>query len=193
MRCRQRPLTGVSLYVRPEPGNAAEVSLIAQSLERLRELSGPGGLLILDSACGRPKTLCEIARAELRFIVPLRAQTGFRERFLADVGPGGLRAVRYLSAREQRGLSAQQRTKYRGTVRELGGDRPRDRRNASFPSRVYPLLKEHREVAAARERALTQAEEQLQRVRNGLGGRYYKTASRSRRASPGSSARTSRG
>ena len=34
---------GVSLYVRPEPGNAAEVSLIAQSLERLRELSGPGG------------------------------------------------------------------------------------------------------------------------------------------------------
>ena len=27
---------GVSLYVRPEPGNAAEVSLIAQSLERLR-------------------------------------------------------------------------------------------------------------------------------------------------------------
>jgi hypothetical protein len=32
---------GVSLYVRPEPGNAAEVSLIAQSLEGLRELSGP--------------------------------------------------------------------------------------------------------------------------------------------------------
>ena len=71
---------GVSLYVRPEPGNAAEVSLIAQSLERLRDLSGPGGLLILDSACGHSKTLCEIARADLRFIVPLRAQTGFRER-----------------------------------------------------------------------------------------------------------------
>jgi Glycosyl hydrolase catalytic core len=33
------------------------VSLIAQSLERLRELCGPGGLLILDSACGHPKTL----------------------------------------------------------------------------------------------------------------------------------------
>jgi hypothetical protein len=65
----------VSLYVRPEPGNAAEVSLIAQSLERLRELSGPGGLLILDSACGHPKTLCEIARAGLQFIAPLRART----------------------------------------------------------------------------------------------------------------------
>ena len=34
---------------------------------------------------------------------------------------------------------------------------------------------EHRETATARERALTKAEEQLQRVRNGLGGRYYKT------------------
>jgi transposase len=34
---------------------------------------------------------------------------------------------------------------------------------------------EQREVAAARERALTKAETQLQRVKNGLGGRYYKT------------------
>ncbi len=34
---------------------------------------------------------------------------------------------------------------------------------------------EHRETAAARERALTKAEQQLQRVKNGLGGRYYKT------------------
>ena len=34
---------------------------------------------------------------------------------------------------------------------------------------------EQREIAAARERALTKAEEQLQRVNNGLGGRYYKT------------------
>ena len=43
---------GVSLYVRPEAGNAAEVTLIGQSLERLRALTGPNGLLILDAACG---------------------------------------------------------------------------------------------------------------------------------------------
>src|SRR5580658_4280589 len=82
---------GVSLYVRPEPGNAAEVSLIAQSLERLRDLAGSGGLLILDSACGQPKTLCQIARSDLRFVVPLRVQSGFRERFLAEVGNDALR------------------------------------------------------------------------------------------------------
>src|SRR5215213_2795195 len=93
---------GVSLYVRPQPGNAAEVTLIADSLERLGELAGRGGLLILDAACGQPKTLCQIARAELRCIAPLRVQTGFRERFLADVGHGGLGALRYVSQREQR-------------------------------------------------------------------------------------------
>src|SRR5205814_9499368 len=34
---------------------------------------------------------------------------------------------------------------------------------------------EQEQVAAARERALAKAEEELQRVHNGLGGRYYKT------------------
>jgi hypothetical protein len=165
---------GVSLYVRPEPGNAAEVSLIAQSLERLGEISGPGGLLILDSACGHPKTLCEIARAGLRFIVPLRAPTGFRERFLTDVGRDGLKALRYVSAREQQ-LPAQLRTKYRGALRDWDVTDPETGEIRRFAVAYIHSSEEHRETAAARERALTKAEEQLQRVKNGLGGRYYKT------------------
>jgi hypothetical protein len=165
---------GVSLYVRPEPGNAAEVSLIAQSLERLRELSGPGGMLILDSACGHPKTLCEIARADLRFIVALRAQTGFRERFLADVGPDGLTALRYVSAREQQ-LPAQQRTTYRGALRDWEVTDPETGEIRRWRVAYIHSSEEQREIAAARERALSKAEEQLQRVHNGLGGRYYKT------------------
>jgi hypothetical protein len=165
---------GVSLYVRPEPGNAAEVSLIAQSLERLRDLSGPGGLVILDSACGHPKTLGEIARAGLQFIVPLRAQTGFRERFLADVGTSSLRALRYVSAREK-DLPPQQRTQYRGALREWELTDPETAETHRFRVAYIHSSEEHREVAAARERALTKAEEQLQRVKNGLGGRYYKT------------------
>jgi Domain of unknown function (DUF4277)/Transposase DDE domain len=165
---------GVSLYVRPEPGNAAEVSLIAQSLERLRELSGPGGLLILDSACGHPKTLCQIARAGLRFIVPLRATTGFRERFLSDVGPDSLAAVRYVSQREQ-GIAPALRTKYRGALRDWEVSDPETGETRRFRVAYIHSSEEHRETAAARERALTKAEEQLQRVKNGLGGRYYKT------------------
>jgi hypothetical protein len=165
---------GVSLYVRPEPGNAAEVSLIAHSLERLRDLSGPGGMVILDSACGHPKTLCEIARAGLRFIVPLRAQTGFRERFLTDVGPDGLRAVRYVSQREQN-LPAELRTRYRGALRDWELTDPETDKTHRFRVAYIHSSEEHRETAAARERALTKAEEQLQRVKNGLGGRHYKT------------------
>ena len=165
---------GVSLYVRPEPGNAAEVSLIAQSLERLRELSGPGGRLILDSACGHPKTLCEIARAELQFVVPLRVQSGFRERFLADVGHDRLRALRYVSQRE-RPLPPRLRTNYRGALRDWEVTDPETGQTRRFRVAYIHSSEEQRETAAARERALTKAEEQLQRVRNGLGGRYYKT------------------
>jgi hypothetical protein len=165
---------GVSLYVRPEPGNAAEVSLIGQSLERLHELAGPGGLLVLDSACGHPKTVCQIARARLRFIVPLRVQTGFRERFLADVGHDALRPLRYVSQREQ-GLPAQLRTNYRGAPRDWEVKDPEAGETHGFRVAYIHSSEEQREIASARERALTKAEEQLQRVRNGLGGPHYKT------------------
>jgi Domain of unknown function (DUF4277)/Transposase DDE domain len=165
---------GVSLYVRPQPGNAAEVSLIAQSLERLRDLSGPGGMVILDSACGHPKTLCEIARAELSFIVPLRAQTGFRERFLTDVGRENLTALRYVSQREQ-AIAPELRTRYRGALREWEVTDPETDETRRFRVAYIHSSEQHRETAAGRERALSKAEEQLQRVKNGLGGRYYKT------------------
>src|SRR5450755_2025846 len=165
---------GVSLYVRPEPGNAAEVSLVAQSLERLRDLSGRGGMLILDSACGHPKTLCEIARADLRFIVPLRAQTGFRERFLADVGADGLAAIRYVSQREQ-DIAPELRTRYHGALTDWEVTDPETAETRRFRVAYIHSSEEHREIAAARERALSKAEEQLQRIHNGLGGRYYKT------------------
>jgi hypothetical protein len=165
---------GVSLYVRPEPGNAAEVSLIAQSLERLRELAGPGGLLILDSACGQPKTLCQIARAGLTFIAALRVQTGFRERFLADVGPARLTPLRYVSQREKR-LPAELRTRYRGALRDWEVEDPKTGERHLFRVAYIHSSEEQRETVRARERALNKAEAALERIRNGLGGRYYKT------------------
>jgi transposase len=165
---------GVSLYVRPEPGNAAEVSLIGQSLERLRELAGPGGLLIVDGACGHPKTLCQIARAQLQFIAPLRVQSGFRERFLADVGHDALRALRYVSERERR-LPAKLRAKYRGALRDWELEDPQTGEIHRFRVAYIHSSEEQRQVAQARERALTKAEEQLQHNKNGLGGPHYKT------------------
>lgn len=164
---------GVSVYVRPDPGNAAEVALIGASLERLKNLTSPG-LIIADAACGYPKTLCEIARSGLRFIVALRAQTGFRERYLTDVGPTALRALHYVAERQQ-SMPADQRTRYRGALRDWQITDPQTNKPVALRVAYIHSSQEAREVAAARERALTKAEDALARVQRGLGGRYYKT------------------
>lgn len=164
---------GVSLYVRPDPGNAAEVALIGASLERLKELASPG-LVICDAACGWPKTLCEIARSGLRFIVPLRASTGFRERFLTEVGADGLRALNYVAER-QRDVTPEQRTRYRGALRDWQITDSETGQPLALRVAYIHSSEEAREVAAARERALSKAEAALTRVQHGLGGRHYKT------------------
>jgi hypothetical protein len=164
---------GVSLYVRPDPGNAAEVALIGASLERLKALASPG-LVICDAACGYPKTLAQIARSGLRFIVPLRASTGFRERYLTDDGPGALSPLGYIAER-QRDLPAERRTRYRGALRGWEIVDPETGQPLRLRVAYIHSSEEAREVAAARERALTKAEDALARVQRGLGGRYYKT------------------
>ena len=165
---------GVSVYWRPDPGNTSELSLVGRSLERLAKLSGPAGVLVCDSACGHPKTLARIQDAGLRFVVPLRASTGFQQKFTAEIGHETLRPLRYLAAREQH-LPAQQRTQYRGCLSNWTLICPEDARE--LPVRVAWIhsSQEGREVAAARERALAKAESELERVQRGLGGRYYPT------------------
>jgi len=164
---------GVSLYVRPDPGNAAEVALIGASLERLQQIAGPG-LVICDAACGYPKTLAQIARCGLRFIAPLRASTGFRERYLEHVGPGALRPLGYVAER-QREVPKALRTRYRGALRDWPITDPQTGAPLALRVAYIHSSEEAREVAAARERALQKAEDALARVKRGLGGRYYKT------------------
>jgi hypothetical protein len=164
---------GVSVYLRPDPGDAAEVALIGASLERLRALAGPG-LVVCDAACGFPKTICRLAAAGMRFIVPLRVATGFRERFLADVGHERLRPLRYIAERETR-LAPARRTRYRGALTDWRLTDPATGAPVALRVAYIHSSEEAREVAAARERALLRAEAALERVGRGLGGRYYKT------------------
>jgi len=93
---------GVSLYLRPDPGNCSELALVGASLERLLKFARPGMLMVCDSALGQPKSLCEIDRAGLRFIVPLKTSTGFQARYLQEVGPAALRSIRHVAERERR-------------------------------------------------------------------------------------------
>jgi hypothetical protein len=164
---------GVSVYVRPDPGDAAEVALIGASLERLRALAGPG-LVVCDAACGHAKTICQLAASGLRFIVPLRVATGFRGRFLADVGHERLRPLRYVAEREH-GLPPARRTRYRGALVDWKLSDPETGEPVCLRVAFIWSSEEAREVAAARARALARAEAALERVQRGLGGRHYKT------------------
>lgn len=165
---------GVPLYVRPEPGNAAELVVVGAALERLAALLPPGLLVCADSALGYPKTLCAAERAGLFFVVPLRADSSFRERFQKDVGHRALRSIAYV-ARRERDRAPSERTRYRGALREwtvTDGETGTERR---FRVAYIWSSEEEASVRAARERALASAEESLARVRRGL-GTSYKTA-----------------
>lgn len=165
---------GIPLYVRPHPGNAAELTCIGMALERLATLLGPGVLICADSALGHFKNLCAAHRAGLSFVVPLRASTGFTATFLEQIGARALRPLRYVSAR-QRNRPASQRARYRGTIRPLAVTDPETGEQRLFRVAYVWSSEEASSVAGARERALNKAEEELAKLRRGLGGRYYKT------------------
>lgn len=165
---------GVPLYVRPHPGEAAELSCIGAALDRLAKLLGPGLVVCADSALGHVKNLCSADRAGLRFIVPLRAATGFAVRFLEEVGRVGLQPLSYVSRRD-RARSAEERPKYRGALRPWSVTDPETGRTREFRVLYVWSSEEADSVATGRERALAKAENDLARIGRGLGGRYYKT------------------
>lgn len=165
---------GLPLYVRPHPGDAAELSCIGMALERLAQLLPPGLLVCADSALGHVKNLCAADRAGLRFVVPLRDASGFAERFLAEVGHQGLHRLDYRSRRE-RHLPAARRTRYRGALRPFRVTDPDTGQPTTFRVAYIWSSEEARSVADGRQRALVKAEAALGKVQRGLGGRYYRT------------------
>jgi hypothetical protein len=165
---------GVPLYVRPERGNAAELSAIGAAMERLAALLPPGLLVCADSALGHVKSLCEADRAGLRFVVPLRADSDFARRWTDDVGPEGMRPVRHASRREAR-LPASERTRYLGALRPFEVTDPATGATRHWRVAYIWSSEEQRSVAEARDRALAKAEAALERVARGLGGAHYPT------------------
>lgn len=165
----------VSLYFRPHKGSTAEVTALAEALERLRSLLPPGLVVVADSAFGHLGSLCAADRAGASFIVPLRADTGWAERFEADVG--GLERlvdIDHVAERERR-LPPERRTRWRGLTAPFPVTDPVTGARHELHVAYIWSSEEARSVAEARERALTKAEQALARVRNGLGGPHYRT------------------
>jgi transposase len=166
---------GIPLYVRPHPGSSAELTCIGEALGRLAGLLGRGLLVCADSAMGHVKNLCAADRAGLRFIVPLRADTGFAERFLAEAGHEALLPLRYVSQRDRR-LPSRRRPRYRGTIRPWTVKDPETRQDRPFRVVYVWSSEEAQSVADARERALVKAEGQLAQLRRAI-ARTNKAAS----------------
>ena len=165
---------GIPLYVRPHPGDTAELACIGAALERLAQLLPPGLLVCADSVLGHVKNLCAADRAGLRFVVPLRDASGVGERFLAEVGHQGLHRLDYVADR-QRHLEAARRTRYRGALRPFHVTDPDTGQRHRLRVAYIWSSEEANSVADGRERALARAEQALGKVQRGLGGRYYKT------------------
>jgi hypothetical protein len=165
---------GVALYFRPHKGSASELTAFAAAIEALAAALPPGLVVVADSGLGYLEHLCAADAKGVRFVVPLRAGAGWAARFDADVGtPGALPPIDHVSQRE-RNLPPHRRTQWKGLLRPFPvddpGTGPHDLRAAYIWS-----SEEAASVRDARERALARAEEALTRIRNGLGGRYYKT------------------
>jgi transposase len=167
---------GVALYLRPHKGSEAELTCLGQALETLQALTPPGLVIVADSAFGHLGSLCAADRKGLRFVVPLRADTGWAARFDADI-PGGLASLDdldHVAQREAR-LPPDRRTRWRGQLVDYPVTDPQHGARHDLRVAYIWSSEEATSVAQARERALTKAETELTRVRNGLGGRYYKT------------------
>lgn len=168
---------GVPVYYRPHKGATSEVAGFTEAMQRLQQLAPPGLVVVADSGLGYLRHLCAADRAGLRFVVPLRADTGWADRFLTDVGDlGRLVDLPHASQREQH-LPADKRTTWKGLLRPYPVTDPNQKFNTHHDLRVAYIWssEEATSVAEARTRALAAAETALGKIRNGLGGRYYKT------------------
>ena len=77
---------GVPVYYRPHPGASSELPCFTAALERLAALAPPGLVVVADSGLGYLRALCDADTANLRFVVPLRADTGWADWFADQVG-----------------------------------------------------------------------------------------------------------
>ena len=111
---------GVSVYFRPHKGSASELAAFTAAIETLASALPPGLVIVADSGLGYAENLCAADAANVKFVAPLRADTGWAARFDADVGPlGGLAALAtldYVSYRERR-LPPARRTTWKGLLR----------------------------------------------------------------------------
>jgi len=163
---------GIALYHRTEQGARNETGVVCEAMEALRSALGRADFLLCgDTALVSERNLRALDGDGISFLAPLPADWGYRERYLAELSPEALAPLDYVSARQAR-LPADGRTRYRGA--ELAWPLAlEDGRTVSLRALVVHSSEEEAACRTSRARQLERAEEKLERVERGLGGRHY--------------------
>lgn len=163
---------GVALYHRTENGARNETAVVCQALEDLKVALGDADFLMCgDTALVSESNLRALIADQISFLAPLPSSWGCHERYLKELSPGRLVPIDYVSER-QRKLPAEKRTRYRGA--ELPWPLQLDEdTHIRLRALFVHSSEEQAAIRKSRARSLERAEEQLERVGRGLGGRYY--------------------
>ena len=78
---------GVTMYFRPHQGASSELPAFMTAIETLAAALPPGLVVVADSGLGYLENLCAVDASNVGFVVPLRADTGWAQRFVDDVRP----------------------------------------------------------------------------------------------------------
>jgi transposase len=163
---------GVALYHRTENGARNETAVVCQALEDLKAaLASSDFLLCGDTALVSEGNLRALIADRISFLAPLPVSWGYQERYLKELSPERLAPIDYVSER-QRELPAEQRTRYRGA--ELRWPLTlADDSEVCLRALLVHSSEEQAAIRKSRARALARAEQKLERVKRGLGGRHY--------------------
>jgi transposase len=163
---------GVALYHRAENGARNETGVVCQALEDLKAALGRSDFLLCgDTALISEGNLRALIADRISFLAPLPTSWGYQQRYLKELSPERLAPIDYVSER-QRKLPVAERTCYRGA--ELCW--PLELEDGSEVALRALLVHSSEEQAAIRKSrasSLERAEEKLERVQRGLGGRHY--------------------
>ena len=166
---------GVALYHRTEQGARNETAVVCQALEDLKAALGRSEFLLCgDTALVSEGNLRALIADGISFLAPLPASWGYHQRYLDELSPGRLAPIEYVSERQRR-LPAEQRTRYRGA--ELAWPLAlEDGSKVKLRALIAHSTEEQAAIRKSRARSLERAEQKLERVERGLGGRHYPDA-----------------
>ena len=169
---------GIPVFHRVYDGGAGEVAQVVGAMNALRKIADRKDfLLVADSKLVSYSNITALLEAQVGFVAPLPAAQ-VRAGFYAGLDPAAAELVEYVNDRDrERSTPDDRRESYRvlEDVHTMAGPRKKD------PVHCLRRIQVHSTGNAAgqrkaRDKRLTRAAEDLEKLRSSAGGRFYTTA-----------------